>query len=110
MNLRFLASRFGRAVLTLLLVVGFIFVILRLAGDPAQVMAGDDAPPEMIDRYRAALGLDRPLPEQFFRYVGSLASGDLGRSFKDNRPALDVVLERLPSTLYLGLAALMISL
>ena len=110
MNLRFFAARFGRAVLTLLLVVGFIFVILRLAGDPAQVMAGDDAPPDLVDRYRVELGLDRPLPEQFLRYIASLSGGDFGRSFKDNRPALGVVLERLPATLELGLIALMLSI
>ncbi len=110
MNLRFVATRFGRAILTMLLVVGFIFVILRVAGDPAQVMAGDDAPPEMIERYRESLGLDRSLPEQFLRYTTALARGDLGRSFKDNRAALDVVLERLPITLYLGVVALVISL
>jgi peptide/nickel transport system permease protein len=109
LNLRFLATRFGRSVLTLLLVVGFIFAILRVAGDPAQVMAGDDAPPELVERYRVELGLDRTMPEQFLRYVVSLAGGDFGRSFKDNRPALGVVVERLPVTLQLGLVALVLS-
>lgn len=110
MNLRFVLVRTGRALLTMLLVVGFIFVMLRVAGDPAEVLAGDEAPPEMVERYRTELGLDRPMIEQFGRYVVAIASGDLGRSFKDNRPAVDIALERIPVTLLLGLTALALAI
>ncbi len=73
-----------RALAALLVVLGvvvLVFVILRLTpGDPARVLAGDNAPPDVVERVRQDLGLDQPLPVQLARYVGRLAVGDLGRS------------------------------
>ena len=99
-----------RCALTLLLAVTFVFVVLRLSGDPASIMLPDDTPLPVIEAYRARWGLDRPLPEQFLRYVIGLARGDFGFSFRDNRAALTVVLDHVPPTLLLGGTALAIML
>jgi len=103
--LRYLLSRLLRAALTIVAVVTFAFVVLRLSGDPALLIMSVDAPPEAIDAFRAAWGLDRPLWEQYLRYFLQVAQGNLGQSMRDGRPALTVVLERVPETLALTLPA-----
>ncbi|MCO6403480.1 ABC transporter permease subunit [Aurantimonas endophytica] len=108
--MRFLLTKLLRAFLTLVLAVTFVFVVLRMSGDPVTQMLPDDTPAAVIAEYRAMWGLDRPLPEQYLRYIGGIAQGDFGFSFRDDRPALDVVLERLPLTLQLGLTALGLTL
>lgn len=103
--LRYLLSRLLRAVLTIAAVVTFAFVVLRLSGDPALLIMSVDAPPEAIEAFRAAWGLDRPVWEQYLRYFVQVAQGNLGQSMRDGRPALAVVLERVPETLALTLPA-----
>jgi peptide/nickel transport system permease protein len=105
---RFIAIRFARALLTVLLVVTFAFVVLRLSSDPALVILGPDAPPDAIVAFRKAWGLDEPLLVQFFRYIVQIFSGDLGISFRDGRPAVQIVAERLPATLALTVPALIL--
>lgn len=100
----------GRALLTVLLCVTFVFVVLRLSGDPAETLLPDNTPPATVDEYRARWGLDRPLPEQYVLYLAAVARGDFGRSFGDNRDALEVVLERVPATLLLGGATFLLAL
>lgn len=100
--MRFAAIKLARAVFTMWLVVTFVFFVLRLTGDPAQQLLPDDAPPEVFEFYRAKWGLDRPLWEQYLSYWASLAQGDFGISFRDNRSAFGVVAERLPKTALLG--------
>ncbi|MBK1660623.1 ABC transporter permease [Paracraurococcus ruber] len=108
--LRFLASRLLRALLTIGMVVTFAFVVLRLSGDPAQIIMGSEAPPEAVAAFRASWGLDQPLWVQYLRYFLAILEGDLGRSMRDGRPALDLVVERIPATLALTLPALLIKL
>jgi peptide/nickel transport system permease protein len=108
--LRFLAFRLARAALTIAMVVTFAFVVLRMSGDPAQIIMGADAPPEAVDAFRTAWGLDRPLWEQYFRYFGAILSGDLGRSMRDGRDAIVLVAERIPATLALTIPALLIKI
>ncbi len=107
---RFILSRFARAALTIAMVVTFAFVVLRLSGDPAQIILGADAEPEAVDAFRASWGLDDPVWLQYFRYFGAILSGDLGRSMRDGRDAMTLVLERVPATLALTLPALAIKL
>ncbi|WP_295640056.1 ABC transporter permease [uncultured Mailhella sp.] len=107
--LLFILRKTLRALLTMFLVVTFTFLILRISGDPTEVMFPDDVPQEVKDAYRTAWGLDRPLPEQFAKYLVSVGHGDLGYSFRDSRPALDVVTERIPATLRLGLCSFALS-
>ncbi|TQF78297.1 ABC transporter permease [Elioraea sp. Yellowstone] len=110
MMLRFLLSRVARAILTIVAVVTFAFVVLRLSGDPALLIMSVDAPPEAIEAFRAAWGLDRPVWEQYVRYFVQVARGDLGQSMRDGRPALAVVMERVPATLALTLPAFALKL
>ena len=106
--LRFFALRMGRALLTIVLVVTFAFVVLRLSGDPALMIMGPEAPPEVIAAFRKAWGLDEPIWMQYFDYFGAIAQGELGRSMRDGRPAIVLVAERIPATLALTLPALLI--
>ncbi|MGC6518608.1 MAG: ABC transporter permease [Candidatus Puniceispirillaceae bacterium] len=88
-----------------------VFVILSLIpGDPATAILGSYATPENVARLNAQLGLDRPLVQRYFIWLGNLLQGDLGRSFSLNRPVIDEILERFNATLILsGLAFVMCS-
>ncbi len=108
--LRFTVTRLVRAAITIVMVVTFAFVVLRLSGDPAQIIMGADAPPEAVDAFRTAWGLDEPLWVQYISYFGAIFSGDLGRSMRDGREAIVLVLERIPATLALTIPALFIKL
>ena len=106
--IRFVLLRFGRALLTIGLVVTFAFVVLRLSGDPALLILNVDAPAEAIAAFRHAWGLDEPVWAQYLAYVKNVAFGDLGQSMRDGRPAAALVWERVPATLMLTLPALAI--
>ena len=108
--LRFLGTRLARAALTLVLVVTFAFIVLRLSGDPALLIMSADAPPEAIAAFRRAWGLDDPLWVQYVNYFGAIFHGDLGRSMRDGRDAIDLVAERIPATLALTVPALLIKI
>jgi peptide/nickel transport system permease protein len=103
--LRFLVTRLVRTLVTVVLVVTFAFVVLRLSGDPAVIIMGSDAPPEAVDAFRTAWGLDEPLWVQYLAYFKAIFTGDLGRSMRDGRDAIVLVLERVPATLALTLPA-----
>jgi peptide/nickel transport system permease protein len=109
-NLRFVCIKLLRAMLTALIVLTFVFVVLRLSGDPIENLVGDEAPADVVEYYRAKYGLDRPIFEQYVLYFQGIAHGDMGISFRDQRDALDVVIERLPNTLRLGLVSFAFSL
>ncbi|MFN3336288.1 MAG: ABC transporter permease, partial [Thermomicrobium sp.] len=104
--LRYTATRLIRAVLTVWLAVTAVFVGLRLSGDPAQALLGPEASTEAVHALRQAWGLDDPLALQYARYLWQIAHGDFGRSLRERRPATEVVHERIPATLQLGLTAL----
>ncbi len=108
--IRFLGSRLLRAAITIIMVVTFAFIVLRLSGDPAQIIMGADAPPEAVDAFRIAWGLDQPVLLQYFHYFGAILQGDLGRSMRDGRDAIVLVTERIPATLALTIPALVIKL
>jgi peptide/nickel transport system permease protein len=89
----------------------FVFFLLRLApGDPAAIIAGDDATTEAIAAVRAKLGLDRPVIEQFAVWLWGLAHGDLGVSIFSNLAVTRLIAQRLEPTLALTLATLIVSL
>ncbi len=92
----------------LLGVVVITFLLTRaIPGDPAAYFAGAAATREAVEQVRAELGLDRPLIEQFFRYLRDLAHGDLGLSLTTGQPVLDELLRRLPASLEVVLLALL---
>ena len=87
-----------------------VFLVLHLVpGNPAQVIAGPDAPPETVARIERELGLDRPLPEQYARYASRVAQGDLGESLRSRRPVIDDIMDALPNTLQLTFVAALIT-
>lgn len=108
--IRFVLVRLLRAVITILAVVTFAFVVLRMSGDPAQVMLGPDVPQDAVDAFRRAWGLDQPLWIQYLAYLKSIFTGDFGVSMRDKASALQLVLERVPATLQLTLPALILKL
>lgn len=106
---QFLLTRSLRTLLTLFGVVLLTFILGRITGDPVAMMLPQTATLEDYERIRTSLGLNEPLPTQFAIYIANLLQGDLGTSIVLRRPALEVVLERIPLTLQLGIPALVIS-
>ncbi len=92
---------------TLLIVAVLVFFFVHLLpGDPARLAAGAEADLQTIELVRRDLGLDRPLPEQFLRFVSGAVQGDFGRSMRTKRPVMDEIAERFPYTLKLTVAAM----
>lgn len=109
MTFGFVTLKLLRGILTLFLAVTFVFLILRFAGDPMRLMLPDDTPPDVLEHYRHVYGLDLPLPVQYLRYLQGLTQGEFGYSFRDQQPALDTVMSRVPATLLLGLVSFALS-
>jgi ABC-type dipeptide/oligopeptide/nickel transport system permease component len=87
-----------------------LFLILHLApGDPVHLVVGPNVTPEVYENVRRSMGLDRPLIIQYFDYLSNLVKGDLGSSILQHRPVADIVLERFPITIGLGVRALLLS-
>lgn len=106
----YLFERLARSLLVLFGVVLVAYALVLATGDPAGAMAGPDVPPSEVERIRRELGYDQPLPVQLVRYVGRLLQGDFGRSSTYRQPAFPLILERLPATLNLAAAAMLINL
>ncbi|QHI99470.1 ABC transporter permease subunit [Xylophilus rhododendri] len=103
-TLSFLFSRIGKAVFVVLGVVIVNFLLIRLApGDPAAVMAGESgsSDPAYVDQLRHDFGLDKPVWMQLFIYLRGVLRFDLGFSYRERLPVLDLILDRLPATLLL---------
>ncbi len=109
MNLRFVLVKFFRALVTMWIVVTFAFLILRLSGDPIEILLGDQAEQAVVNYYRQLYGLDRPLYEQYFKYFVGVVRADFGLSIVDQRPVVEIISEAIPNSLQLGLTALLIS-
>ncbi len=111
MTLAYFVRRTLQSLLLLLLVTIVVFSLLRLTpGDPATIMLGENAEPEQIAALKRAMGLDKPIYEQYIIYLGKMLQGDFGQSIRAQRPALEYVLERFPATIQLSLSALVIAL
>ena len=106
MSIQFVLERLIQALLTLLLLSLIVFGLARLTGDPVNLMAPMEASQEDIANIRASLGLDHSLPVQYGRFVANALQGDLGRSIKWDRPALEMLLERFPATIVLSLTSM----
>lgn len=107
----YLLRRLVSALFVVLGVLTVIFLIVRvIPGDPAAVLLGTHATAEMVAEQRAKMGLDRPLLAQYGLFLRQAALGDWGRSYHEGRPAFTVVLERLPATVELALAAILLTI
>jgi peptide/nickel transport system permease protein len=108
---RFVARRLLYTAVVLVGVLVLVFALVHLVpGDPVRIALGTRYTPEAYEALRSASGLDRPLVEQFFGYIGSALTGDLGVSFRNGDPVTVTLLERLPATVSLGLVGIVIAL
>ncbi|MFP1644657.1 ABC transporter permease [Pontitalea aquivivens] len=112
MSLGKLLERIVQLVPVLLGVSLIVFVMMALTpGDPVQIMIGDQSiTPEQEAELRRGLGLDRPMVERFFVFLGNAVQFDFGTSFYHRRPVGEVIAERLPATIELSLVALIVAL
>ena len=109
--LAFILQRLAQAVPVVLLSTVAVFLLLRLIpGDPAEIMAGTDATPEALAAIRHDMGLDQPLPVQYALWITHLARGDLGKSSISKMPVSLLLSQRIPATLQLAAAALLLTL
>ena len=106
---RYLLRRILLALLTLLAVSLIIFVMSRAAGDPRHIYLDDYSTQEDWDRLTESLGLDKPYYQQYGIFLGDALRGNFGESIKEGRPSMEVIIERIPATLQLGLAAFVFS-
>jgi peptide/nickel transport system permease protein len=108
---RFIARRLLYSLVVLVGVLVVVFALVHLVpGDPVRIALGTRYTPEAYDALRSASGLDRPIVEQFFGYIGSALTGNLGVSFRNGDPVTLTLLERLPATVSLGLVGIVIAL
>jgi len=105
----YIAKRLAALIPVLLGLTVIVFAIMALIpGDPATAILGAYATPENVVRLNRQLGLDQPMVAQYFTWLGNLLQGDLGRSYSQNRPVLDIVSERFGATMILAGASLVI--
>lgn len=107
---RYIVKRLFVALLVLVGVSFTTFIVGHLTGDPVALMAPENAPQEAKDELRRHLGLDRPILEQYARFVGRALTGDLGHSYVQGTSVAGLVAERLPATLELAVAGFLLSL
>jgi peptide/nickel transport system permease protein len=108
--LRLVLRRLSVLVPTLFGAATLVFLLLHVVpGDPIDVMLGESAAPAAREELRARLGLDRPLAEQYGRWLTGLARADLGESIRSGRPVTELLAERVPVTVTLALTALLVA-
>ena len=108
---RFLVRRLALTLPVLFGVSTLVFALIHfIPGDPAQAMLGETASDEDVQALRERLGLDRPLVEQYGTFLAGVARGDLGTSLRTNEPVATAILDRLPATLELAAAAMLVSI
>ena len=107
---RFLLRRLLLTIVTLWLVSVLIFFMARISGDPTTLLIDDYASASTLDDLRASLGLDKSYPEQYWIFLKNAVRGDFGISIVQKQPVGELIMQRLPATLYLGLMAFVFSL
>jgi peptide/nickel transport system permease protein len=105
---RYIVGRVVQAIVSMVVVSIIVFGLVRLSGDPIQIMMPAEATQADIELMRNALGLDRPWAVQYGRFVTRVLHGDLGKSVRFRRPALDLIAERYAATLELGGLAVLV--
>jgi len=106
----YVLRRLGHTAVVLLGVSIVVFALIQLVpGDPVRLALGTRFSQESYDALRAASGLDQPLPVQFFSFIGGALTGDLGVSFRSGQPVTSILLDRLPATLSLAFAGIVVA-
>ena len=109
--LGYLLRRILAAIPVMGVVALFVFLLLRLTpGDPAAILAGDNATPEQLERIRTSLGLNEPLYAQFFTWVGKLLHGDLGVSLISNVPVLKMIGQRVEPSISIAVSTIILAI
>lgn len=106
--IRFALGKLAEAAIAIWGVVTIVFFVSRVLGDPAVLLLPIGASDAELQALRSSLGLDQPILLQYFTSLGAMLRGDFGMSFQHMRPALDVVLERMPATASLSASALVL--
>lgn len=107
---RYLMTRIIQSILLMLGVIVLVFFMIRLTGDPARLMVPRDATPEQVEAFRETMGFNRPLAVQFIDYLSGIFQGDFGDSLNFRQPTLELILERLPGTIELAVAAMVLAI
>ena len=109
--LGYLIRRILAAIPVMGVVALFVFLLLRLTpGDPAAILAGDNATPEQLDRIRTSLGLNLPLYTQFFTWIGRLLHGDLGVSLISQTPVAKMIASRVEPTIAIAISTIILAI
>ena len=105
----YIGTRLLQTVPVLLLTSVIVFLFIRaVPGDPALIMAGQNATPQQVDALRRQMGLDESLITQYVQWMSGLARGDLGQSYAADRPIADMIWQRVPATLHLTIGAMVV--
>jgi len=110
---RFLGGRIAMGALTIFVTTVAVTLLIHLVpGDPVQIMYAQSqgTTPEQLEEIRRNLGLDQPIHIQYLAYVGKLLHGDLGYTIRGHQPVLDVIMQRLPNTIALAVAAMIVAI
>ncbi len=107
---RFILTRIVQAIITLIVISMVVFALARASGDPLMLLAPPMATLEDIEAMRHHLGLDKSIPEQYWIFLKNLSHGDLGESIRNRQAVSKLILERLPNTVTLGLAAILLGI
>jgi peptide/nickel transport system permease protein len=106
----YLIRRIGQSAVVVMVMAVLVFVGVYAVGNPIDIMISPDADQAEMDAAIKRLGLDQPLYIQFWTFLANALQGDLGRSFVHSAPALDLILQRLPATMELAVAAMLIAI
>ncbi|MCX5909454.1 MAG: ABC transporter permease, partial [Deltaproteobacteria bacterium] len=106
----YILKRLFHSIFVLIGISLVVFIILHLTGDPAALLMPLDATPEQVAQFRKEMGFTDPLFVQYWRFFKGTLHGDFGQSFRHSQPALDLVMERMPATIQLTFAAMIIAL
>jgi ABC-type dipeptide/oligopeptide/nickel transport system permease component len=108
---RYLLGRIIATIPVVILISLLVFLLIHAApGDPADLLLSDEASPADIAEARHRWGLDQPIYVQYLRFLANIASGDLGMSFRYSDPVLDLIGQRLPATIELAMASMLIAI
>ena len=108
--LRMILSRLLQAIVVMCMVTALAFTLFQFAGDPVRQIVTTDASPEVVERTREQLGLNDPLPTQFWRYLSKAVQGNFGISYHYKRPVRELLAERIPPTIELAATSVFLSL
>ncbi|QDG66122.1 ABC transporter permease [Pseudarthrobacter sp. NIBRBAC000502772] len=107
----YVSKRLGQSLLTIFLTVSTVFVLIRMApGDPAYALAGPLASTGDLEKIRISMGLNEPLLTQYGIFLKELGAGNIGKSYSFQAPALEVVMSRLPNTIFLAVLAILLAI